>query len=278
MEKTKEMNIKSKVKLNNEIEMPILGLGTWSLSGKDAKKAVLWALDTGYRLFDTATIYGNEKEIGDALKVSEIPREEIFITTKVWKSDHGYTSTLRAFEKSLKSLGLDYIDLYLIHWPDSELRNETWKALEKIYSERKVRAIGVSNYTIKHLKQLLEITSYTPVVNQVEFSPFLYQKDLLNFCKEHKIVIEAYSPLTRGRRFNNNILIDLALKYSKTVPQILIRWGLQHEIIEIPKSGNKEHIQQNAEIFDFEINDEGMFQLDNLNDQFRIGDDPNFMD
>ncbi|MFX1498602.1 MAG: aldo/keto reductase [Promethearchaeota archaeon] len=272
------MKINSKVKLNNETEIPILGLGTWSLLGKQVKKAILWALDTGYRLFDTATIYENEKEIGEALKISEIPREEIFITTKVWKSDHGYTNTLRAFEKSLKSLGLDYIDLYLIHWPDSELRNETWKALEKIYSEGKARAIGVSNYTIRHLKELLEIASYIPVVNQVEFSPFLYQKDLFNFCKGHKIVIEAYSPLTRRRRFDNNILIELAQKYSKTVPQILIRWGLQHEVIEIPKSGNKEHIQQNTEIFDFEISDDDMSQLDNLNDQFRIGDDPHFMD
>ncbi|GAF94899.1 unnamed protein product, partial [marine sediment metagenome] len=168
-----ELNIKSTQKLNNDLEIPRLGLGTWDLRGRGAYQAVLWSLDLGYRLIDTASLYENENEIGEALKDTNIPREEIFLTTKVWNNDQGYLNTLSAFKKSLKRLKVEYIDLYLIHWPVSGLRNDTWKALEEIYNSEKTRAIGVSNFTIHHLKELLEISETIPTINQIEFSPFL---------------------------------------------------------------------------------------------------------
>jgi diketogulonate reductase-like aldo/keto reductase len=274
----KKLKLSSRIRLNNGIDIPILGLGTWPLKGKEAYQAVLWALDIGYRLIDTASFYGNEKEIGDALHETEVAREDIFITTKVWNSEQGYNSTLEAFERSLKQLNLKYIDLYLIHWPISGLRNETWKALEEIYDSEQVRAIGVSNYTVKHLKELLELSTLIPAVNQVEFSPFLYQKDLIEFCQSKEIAVEAYSPLTRGRRFNNSILQEIIRKYNKTPAQVLIRWGLQHNIIEIPKSGNKDHLIENSQVFDFNLDEYDMNKLDTLNEDYRIIDDPHLID
>jgi diketogulonate reductase-like aldo/keto reductase len=193
-------------------------------------------------------------------------------------SEQGYNSTLEAFERSLKQLNLKYIDLYLIHWPISGLRNETWKALEEIYDSEQVRAIGVSNYTVKHLKELLEQSTLIPAVNQVEFSPFLYQKDLIEFCQSKEIAVEAYSPLTRGRRFNNSILQEIIRKYNKTPAQVLIRWGLQHNIIEIPKSGNKDHLIENSQVFDFNLDEYDMNKLDTLNEDYRIIDDPHLID
>jgi len=272
-----ELNIKSTQKLNNGIEIPRLGLGTWDLRGKGAYQAVLWSLDLGYRLIDTASLYGNESEIGEALKDTSIPREEIFLTTKVWNSDQGYKNTLSAFKKSLKRLKVEYVDLYLIHWPVSGLRNDTWKALEEIYKSEKTRAIGVSNFTIRHLKELLEISETIPMVNQIEFSPFLFQKELMDYCQSKKIVVEAYTPLTRGRKFDNKVVRALAQKLNKTPAQILIRWGLQHEIIEIPKSGNQQHLRDNADIFDFTLTREDISQLDELNENFRLVDDPHLI-
>ena len=269
-----DLDITSTVKLNNDIDIPILGLGTWTLNGNNAYQAVLWALEAGYRLIDTATIYGNERKIGQAIVESGVPREEIFITTKVWNSDQGYNNTFDAFNNSLKNLNLTYIDLYLIHWPISKLRDETWKALEKLLKEGKARAIGVSNYTIRHLKEHLDNFSVIPSVNQVEFSPFLYQKDLLDYCVSKGIILEAYSPLTRSRKLNTPEIETIGKKYNKTPAQILIRWGLQHNIIEIPKSGNKDHIYENAKVFDFELTVDDMKNLDNLNQDFRIGSDP----
>lgn len=273
-----DLTINSKVLLNNGIEIPLFGLGTWTLSGDKAFKAVLWALEAGYRLIDTASIYGNERKIGEALKASKINRDELFITTKVWTTDHGYDETLIAFKKSLKNLKLNYVDLYLIHWPDSDLRYETWKALERIHQDENARAIGVSNYTIPHLEEIFDKSSTIPVVNQVEFSPFLYQKDLLEFCEAHNIFLEAYCPLTRTRKFNDPIINSIAKKYEKTSAQILIRWGLQHNIIEIPKSGDKEHIKENANIFDFKIIKEDMDILDNLNEDYRLVENSIFLD
>jgi len=272
-----DLDINSTIKLNNEIEMPIFGLGTWPLKGKGAYKAVLWALDIGYLLIDTASLYGNESEIGEALKDSKCTREDIFITTKVWNSDQGYNNTLKAFKKSLRRLQLEYVDLYLIHWPVSGLRNETWRALEKIYEEGGVRAIGVSNFTIRHLEELLESTSSIPMVNQIEFSPFLFQKELMEYCQAKKIVVEAYTPLTRGRKFNNSVVTNISQKWDKTPAQVLIRWGVQHNVIEIPKSGSKQHLIDNANIFDFKLNEEDMTQLDNLNEDYRIVDDPHLI-
>ncbi|MBY8986375.1 MAG: aldo/keto reductase [Candidatus Lokiarchaeota archaeon] len=273
-----DLNINSTQKLNNGVEIPLLGLGTWDLRGRDAYKAVLWSLDLGYRLIDTASFYRNEKEVGEALKDTNIPREEIFLTTKVWNNEQGYNNTLNAFEKSLERLKVDYVDLYLIHWPISGLRNKTWKALEKIYEGGKTRAMGVSNFTIRHLKELFECSETIPTVNQIEFSPFLFQRELMDYCKSHKIVVEAYTPLTRGRKLDNRLVRALAQKHEKTPAQILIRWDLQHEIIEIPKSGSQQHLRENVDVFDFTLNSEEMSQLDELNEGFRLGNDPHFID
>ena len=242
--------------------------------GRAAYKSVIMALETGYKLIDTATIYGNERNIGQALKESGIPREDVFITTKVWNSDQGYEKTLNTFEKSLKKLNISYVDLYLIHWPVSGLRNETWKALEKSYKDEKAGSIGVSNYTIRHLNELFKISSTIPMVNQVEFSPFLYQKNLMEFCQSNKIVMEAYSPLTRGNKLDNNLLKSIGNKYRKTPAQILLRWGIQHDVIQIPKASSKEHITENINIFDFNLDNDDMAQLDNLNEDFRKSEDP----
>ena len=273
-----DLNFNTSVKLNNGVNMPILGLGTWALSGKSAYQAVLWALEIGYRLIDSASLYGNEKKIGEALKATKNLRDDIFITTKVWNSDQGYDSTLAAFDRSLKLLNLDYIDLYLIHWPVKGLRNETWKALEKIYDNGRVRAIGVSNFTIRHLDELKATLKLIPSVNQVEFSPFLYQKELMEYCRSNKIVLEAYSPLTKAKKFSNSTLMTLGQKYSKSPAQILIRWDLQHEIVTVPKSGDKLHLIDNANVFDFSLDENDMHKLDSLNENYRTVNDPNLID
>ncbi len=273
-----KIELKNGIKTGSSVEIPIIGLGTWILSGKQAYQSVLWALEAGYRLIDTATIYGNERKIGDAIIDSKMPRDEIFVTTKVWNNDQGYDNTISAFERSIKKLKLSYVDLYLIHWPVTGLRNETWKALEKLLKDDKTRAIGVSNFTIRHLKELMKDSSTIPSVNQVEFSPFLYQKELLDYCASHNIIVEAYSPLTRARKLDHPQLKSMAEKYGKKPAQILIRWGLQHGIVEIPKSGSKAHIYENVSIFDFNIVDEDMKQLNNLNEDFRVADDPSTWD
>ncbi len=259
--------------LNNGIKIPILGLGTWDLNGDTAVKAVKWAVEAGYRLIDTAQMYGNESAIGKAIKEVNIDREDLFITSKVWESNFGPKSTIRAFERSLEKLGLSYLDLYLIHWPQNN-RMEAWKTLEKIYEEGKVRAIGVSNYTIRHLEELFEKSNLVPAVNQVEFSPFLYQKELLSYCKKKDIRVEAYSPLTRTRKFDNPILKEISTHHDKTPAQVLIRWGLQHGIVEIPKSSSKIHIIENSEVFDFELDDVEMAKLNDLDEGFRVTYDP----
>ena len=264
--KKTSLNINSTVKLNNGVEMPLLGFGTWGLTGKKGYQAILWALEKGIRLIDTAAIYGNEKKVGLAIKDSGIPRDDIFITTKVWNAAQGYESTLKAFEESILKLNVSYIDLYLIHVPLTNLRLETWKALEKLYENKKARAIGVSNYTIRHLDEHFEHFTAAPTVNQVEFSPFLYQKDLLDFCISHEIVVEAYSPLTRGSKFDNETLLAIGKKYGKCPAQILIRWGIQHNIVQIPKSANENHIAENVDVFDFILDENDMKDLDNLNE------------
>ncbi|TFF69451.1 MAG: aldo/keto reductase [Promethearchaeota archaeon] len=268
------LKIDTQIELNNGVQIPIIGLGTWVLNGKEAYNAVSWALEMDYRLIDTATIYGNERKVGEAIKDSGIPRDEVFITTKVWKSDQGYDNTLRALEKSLKKLGIDYVDLYLIHWPVPGKTLDTWKAMEKIYEDGKARAIGVSNYNLHFLNQLLDNSEEVPAVNQIEFSPFLYQKELLEFCELKNIKVEAYSPLTRGKKLDNPKVLEIAQKYDKSAAQVLIRWGLQHQIIEIPKSGNKEHLKENINVFDFNLNTNDMQELDNLNKDLRVVEDP----
>ena len=269
------LSIDTTVKLNNGIEMPIFGLGTYQTRpGKETKDAVLSALEIGYRLIDTAAMYENEKAVGEAVRESGIPRDQIFVTTKLWNADHGYNRAISAFEKSLRRLGLSYIDLYLIHFPVERLRNESWRALETLLEGGKCRAIGVSNYMIWHLDELLKNSSAIPAVNQVEFNPYLYLKELHEFCNSHKIVLESYSPLTKGYKLDDPKLGELASKYSRTPAQILIRWALQKGVVVIPKSARKERILENAAVFDFEITPEDMKLLDSFNQNLRTSWDP----
>jgi diketogulonate reductase-like aldo/keto reductase len=218
------------ITLNNGVKIPQLGLGVYlAPAGKTTENTVRYALELGYRHIDTAKVYGNETDVGIAVRNSRINREEIFITTKLWNSDQGYDNALRAIENSLQRLGLSYVDLYLIHWPVKGKNVETWKAMIKILKDGKSRAIGVSNYSIDELKETIQISDIIPAVNQVEFHPFLYQNDLMDFCKNNGIQIESYSPLTRGKMLNHHLLKAISNKYGKTTAQILIRWNLQHK-------------------------------------------------
>ncbi len=269
------LNITSRLKLNNEIEIPFLGLGTYDIRGqKEVDKAIDAALETGYRLIDTAAAYYNEKEVGQAIKSSSVPRDEIFITTKLDNSDHGYQKALKAFEKSLKELDLDYVDLYLIHWPISGKRNESWKAMEELLKQNKCRAIGLSNYTVRHLKELFESSSTIPAVNQIEFNSFVFQKEIMDFCNTNKIAVEGYTPIARRKKFNHAVIKELSDKYDKTPAQIMLRWSLQHNVIVIPKSSNPERIKENAGIFDFNLSDEDMMKMNSLNEDLRLSPDP----
>lgn len=268
-------DIAYRMKLNNGFEIPQFGLGVYlTKSGQECINAVTWALEAGYRHIDTARIYGNEKEVGEAVRSSGIKREDIFITTKLWNDDHGYDNALKAFDKSLKTLNTDYIDLYLIHWPVKDKRKESWKALEKIYESGYCKSIGVSNYMIIHLEELFSNANIIPVINQVEFSPYNYQKDLLDFCNKNKIILEAYSPLTRMKKLDDVNVLKIAKKHNKTVPQVLIRWAIEKEIVIIPKSARKERIIENANVFDFELDKSDMEVLNNLDEGFRVSWDP----
>jgi diketogulonate reductase-like aldo/keto reductase len=235
---------------------------------------VAHALKTGYRLIDTAAFYGNEADVGAAVRDSGVAREEIFITTKLWNDDHGYDQALRAFDASMDRLGLDVVDLYLIHWPVSARRKDSWRALERIRKDGRARAIGVSNYTIAHLRELLEASETVPAVNQVEFSPFLYQRELLEFCRSKSIVLEAYCPLTRAERLTDARLLKIAFVHKRTAAQVMIRWGLQRGVIEIPKSKNPARIEENADVFDFELSEAEMGALDGFSEGLRVSWDP----
>jgi methylglyoxal/glyoxal reductase len=261
------LTLKSSAKLNNGVEIPYLGLGVYqSPPGEITLRGVRNALKIGYRQIDTAELYGNEKDVGRALRESGIRREDVFITTKVWNSNQGYDSTLYACEGSLGRLGLSYVDLYLIHWPVQGLGDETWRAMIKLLHQGKTRAIGVSNYSIRELNELLDKSDIVPAVNQVEFHPFLYQEELLRFCKNNKIQLEAYSPLTRGKRLNHPNILELAKKYNKTPAQVLIRWSLQHNVVVIPKSIHEARIKENSQVFDFQLEPKDMKLLDSLNE------------
>lgn len=269
------LHIKSFKELNNGVKIPIFGLGTYlNNNGRQTIDSILYALEIGYRHIDTAAMYENEKEIGEAVRKSGILREEIFVTTKLWNSDHGYENTIKAFRRSLKLLGLSYIDLYLIHWPVENVRLESWRALEKLYNDGLCKSIGVSNFMERHLEELLNNSSVIPAVDQVEFSPFLYLKELQNHCESKGVALESYSPLTKGHKLNNPRLIEIARSYKKSTSQILIRWCLQKGIIVIPKSSQKNHIKENIDVFDFNISEADMNKLDNLNENYRSTWDP----
>ncbi len=266
-----KLTITSEVTLNNKTTMPWFGLGTFlSEAGKTTQDAVLWALEAGYRHIDTARIYNNEEDAGLAIRESGVPRRDIFVTTKVWNDDQGYDATLRACDKSLKLLKMDYVDLYLIHWPVSDLRNETWKALITLQESGKARAIGVSNFMIRHLDELLATTDIVPAVNQIEISPFIQRKPLTEYCRKRGIVVEAYSTLSRGKRTNDERLAAIGKRYGKTAAQIALRWALQSEIVIIPKSVHKERIIENANIFDFEISLADMSAINTLDENYSV--------
>ncbi|MDD3223300.1 MAG: aldo/keto reductase [Clostridium sp.] len=266
---------KDYVILNNGVKMPLLGFGTYNVENSvKLNNAIKESIKIGYRHIDTASFYGNEEVIGCALKESDIPRDEIFLVDKVWNSDQGYEKTLKAFKESTKKLKTDYLDLYLIHWPQS-LNKETWKALEKLYKQGYIRAIGVSNFTINHLKELLENAEIIPAVNQIEFHPRLVQKDLMEYCKKNNIQVEAWSPLMRGLVFQIPFLQELSQKYERTISQIVLRWDLQMGVATIPKSATYARIKENADIFNFEISKEDISEIEKLNDGFRIGTNPN---
>ena len=273
------MDLSSRVKLNNGVQMPWLGLGVFqSVPGQETEQAVRWALEIGYRHVDTAAVYNNEEDVGRALKASGLPHEEVFVTTKLWNSDQGYESTLKAFDLSRKKLGLDVVDLYLIHWPVKGKSAETWRALEKLYAEGKVRAIGVSNFLVHHLEELAQTSSLTPAVNQVEFHPFLVQKDLLAYEARIGIRHEAWAPLTRTRGFTNPVITSLAAKYRRTPAQIILRWDLQMGVVTIPKSVHRERIEENSQVFDFELEAADVDRLTALDKGERIGPDPDTFD
>ena len=266
----------SKVRLHNGIEMPWLGLGVHRAgAGSEVLAAIQCALHAGYRSIDTATYYQNEHSVGKAVLESGVPREEIFLTTKVWNSDQGYHSTIKAFETSLKKLQTNYIDLYLIHWPQTELTFDTWKAMEELYEKGQIHAIGVCNFLIPHLKRLMENSRIKPMVNQFEFHPELVQPKLLRFCKENQIQPEAWRPIMKGRVNDIELLQELAEKYQKSPVQIVLRWDIQKGVVTIPKSVTPERIIHNAAVFDFEISREDMLKIDGLDKNARMGEDPN---
>ncbi len=260
--------------LNNGVKMPWLGLGVWQVeNGNVVESAVKMAIKAGYRSIDTAAAYGNEEGVGKAIKESGVPREELFITTKVWNSRQGYETTLQAFEESRKKLGIEQVDLYLIHWPVKGKYVDTWRALEKLYRDGLVRAIGVSNFQVHHLTDVLESGSVIPAVNQVEYHPLLSQKELLAFCKKNKIQLEAWSPLMQGH-LDLPLLGELGRKYGKSPAQIVLRWDLQNEVVTIPKSIHENRIVENAAIFDFELSSDDMEAINELNKNKRFGSDP----
>ncbi|WP_305792002.1 aldo/keto reductase [Halobacillus sp. Marseille-Q1614] len=263
------------IELHNGVKIPQLGLGVYKVEkGAETYQTVSSALEAGYRHIDTASFYDNEKEVGEAIKDSGIRREDLFVTTKVWNDEQGYKATLEAFERSLHKLQLNYVDLYLIHWPVPGFQ-ETWKALEKLYKEGRVRAIGVSNFMQRHLETLLENASIIPMVNQVEFHPELYLSELLHYCNDKQIQLQAWSPLARGSYLDHETLASIGNKYGKTPAQVILRWDIQHGIVTIPKSTHKDRQIENKRIFDFELTQEDMERINRMNKNNRVGSDPN---
>lgn len=272
----KETNRLKTRKLLSGQEMPAIGFGTWELSSSDIKRVLGIAINTGYKLIDTAKIYANEISIGEVIRKSGFDRQDLFITTKLWNDDQGYDSAVSACMASLERLGLDYIDLYLIHWPVTSRRSESWRALVDLQKIGKARAIGVSNFTVEHLEELKKTSNVTPSVNQVEFHPFIYedQKKLLEYCKNNNILIEAYSPVSRLSRRVFPVIQNIADRYGKTASQVVLRWCIQHDTVPLPRSQNPEHIRKNFEVFDFELDEKAMTSLNRITDGIRVTWDP----
>jgi methylglyoxal/glyoxal reductase len=272
-------NLQSTTTLNNGVKMPCFGLGVFKVEeGPELVNAVKTAIEHGYRSFDTAAIYDNEEGVGQGIKESGFSREDLFVTSKVWNADLGYESTLAAYQTSLDRLGLDYLDLYLIHWPVAGKYKEAWRALETLYEEGRVRAIGVSNFQVHHLEDLMKDAEIKPMVNQVEYHPRLTQKEVQAFCREQGIQLEAWSPLMQGQLIDNEVLAGIAAKYNKSVAQIILRWDLQNGVVTIPKSTKEHRIIENSQVFDFDLPQEDMQLIDNLNQNHRVGPDPDNFD
>lgn len=272
-------NLQDTTTLHNGVKMPWFGLGVFKVEeGSEVVESVKAAIKNGYKSIDTAAVYKNEEGVGQAIKEADVPREELFITTKVWNSDQGYESTLQAFETSMQKLGLEYLDLYLIHWPVAGKYKDTWKALEKLYKDGRVRAIGVSNFHVHHLKDLMTVAEIKPMVNQVEYHPHLAQTELLDFCKAEDIQLEAWSPLKHGELLSEPAIVEVAEKHKKSPAQIILRWDLQNGVVTIPKSVKEHRIIENADVFDFELSTEDMNHLNSLNKNERVGPDPDNFD
>lgn len=269
------MSLSSTLKLNNGVDIPLLGLGVFkSEEGDEAYNAVKYAIEAGYKHVDTAAIYGNERSVGKAIKDSGIKREDIFITTKLWNENMRQGNQYEAFEESLERLGVDYVDLYLIHWPVKDKYVESWKILEKIYKEGRARAVGVSNFHIRHLEDIFAASDLIPAVNQVECHPWLTQVELADYTQKKGILFEPWSPLGTGLLLKDEQLKNIASKYNKTSAQLILKWGLQRGFVNIPKSANKDRIIQNSQIFDFTISDRDMAEIFTLNKNKRTGADP----
>ncbi|AME07848.1 aldo/keto reductase [Bacillus siamensis] len=276
-------HLQAKATLHNGVEMPWFGIGVFKVEeGAELVNAVKTALVHGYRSVDTAAIYGNEEGVGEGirqgLQEAGLKREDIFVTSKVWNADLGYEETLKAFDTSLEKLGLDYLDLYLIHWPVEGKYIDAWRALETLYRDGRIKAIGVSNFQIHHLKHLMKETEIKPMINQVEYHPRLTQKELHAFCAEQNIQLEAWSPLMQGQLLDHPVLQEIAEKYGKSAAQVILRWDLQNGVITIPKSTKKHRIEENANVFDFELSADDMKRIDDLNENLRVGPDPDNFD
>jgi diketogulonate reductase-like aldo/keto reductase len=268
-------NIGETITLHNGVKMPQLGFGVFKVkNGNETVESVKKAVEVGYRAIDTAAIYENEEGVGQAIRECGVPREELFITSKVWNTEQGYDTTLKAFEDSLNRLGLEYLDLYLIHWPGKDKYLETWRALEKLYKDGKVKSIGVSNFHIHHLENLLANSEVKPVVNQIELHPLLTQVEIRDYCAKHEIKVESWSPLGRGNLLEEPTINHIAKKHGKSPAQVLIRWHLQHDLIVIPKSITPSRIKENAQVFDFSLSLNEMNQIDALNKNERFGSNP----
>lgn len=268
-------NIGETITLHNGVNMPQLGFGVFKVkNGNETVESVKKAIEVGYRAIDTAAIYENEEGVGQAIRECGVPREELFITSKVWNTEQGYETTLKAFEDSLNRLGLEYLDLYLIHWPGKDKYLETWRALEKLYKDGKVKSIGVSNFHVHHLENLLANSEVKPVVNQIELHPLLTQVEIRDYCGKHEIKVESWSPLGRGNLLEEPTINHIAKKHGKSSAQVLIRWHLQHDLVVIPKSITPSRIKENAQVFDFSLSLNEMNQIDALNKNERFGSNP----
>lgn len=276
-------NLQDTTTLHNGVQMPWFGLGVFKVEdGSELVESVKAAIKNGYRSIDTAAIYGNETGVGQGIREAmaeyNVTREELFVTSKAWNADLGYESTLAAYETTLNKLGLDYLDLYLIHWPVEGKFQEAWRALETLYKDGRVKAIGVSNFQIHHLETLMKDAAVKPMINQVELHPQLTQKELIDYCKKQGIQIEAWSPLMQGQLLDHPVLKEIAEKHNKSIAQVILRWDLQHGIVTIPKSTKEHRIIENSNVFDFELSESELSRIDALNQNLRVGPDPDNFD